>query len=370
MTNNARTALDEDSNLSDGLKIANEINKQKPQYYFLLILLAITFVLSFYILRPFLFAFTLAIVFAVLFQPLYRKILKYAFKHKALAAFLSTVIIVVLIFTPLMFLGIQILKEAKNLYISLAAGGGKDTILGSLNSLASNFHQRFPGLPEVSLDFEQYLKQSLSWLLNNLGAIFSNFANMVATAFLFLISLYYLLKDGANLRKKIIYLSPLNDADDETIIKKLELAMSSVIKGNFVIALIQGALTAIGFAIFGVSNFILWGTAAAVASLIPSVGTSLVFIPAIILLFIGGQIFSAIGLLIWGVLAVGLIDNLLGPKLIGRGMQLHPLLILLSVLGGLGFFGPIGLLLGPIILSLLFALLDIYYYVAKTNRQS
>lgn len=350
------------------MKTSNGASNQKPQFYFLLILLAITFVLSFLILRPFLFAFTLAIVFAVLFQPLYHKMLKYTFKREALAAFLSIIIIVILIFTPLVFLGIQILREAKDLYISLAEGGGKDTILDSLNGLVYNFHQRFPGSPEFSLDFEQYLKQSLSWILNNLGAVFSNFANMIATVFLFLISLYYLLKDGASLRKKVIYLSPLNDVDDETIIKKLELAMSSVIKGNFVIALIQGTLTAIGFAIFGVPNFILWGTAAAVASLIPTVGTSLVFIPAIILLFIGGQIFSAIGLLIWGVLAVGLIDNLLGPKLIGRGMQLHPLLILLSVLGGLGFFGPIGLLLGPIILSLLFALLDIYYYI--TNKKS
>lgn len=359
MTNNVRTASDKICDLSNGVKISNGANDQKPQFYFLLILLAITFVLSFFILRPFLFAFTLAVVFAVLFQPLYRKMLKYTFKREGLAAFISIIIIAVIIFTPLLFLGFQILQEAKNLYVSLAADGGRDSILKSLNDLAYNLHQRFPGLPEFSINFEQYLKQGLSWILNHLGAVFSNFANMLATAFLFLISLFYLLKDGGKLRKKIIYLSPLDDSDDETIIKKLELAMSSVIKGNFVIALIQGTLTAIGFAIFGVPNFILWGTAAAVTSLIPTLGTSLVFIPAIIVLSIGGQYFSALGLLIWDVLAVGLIDNLLGPKLIGRGMQLHPLLILLSVLGGIVYFGPIGILLGPIILSLLFVLLDI-----------
>lgn len=350
------------------MKIFNGTSDQKPQFYFLLILLAITFVLSFFILRPFLVAFTLAMVFAVLFQPLYRRLLKYTFKLEGLAALFSIIIIVIIIFTPLMFLGFQILKEAKNLYVSLAADGGKDTILNSLNGLAYNFHQRFPNLPEFSINFEQYLKQGLSWILNHLGAVFSNFASMIATAFLFLISLFYLLKDGTKLRKKIIYLSPLDDADDEMIIKKLELAMSSVIKGNFTIALIQGTMTAVGFAIFGVPNFILWGTAAAVTSLIPTLGTSLVFVPAIILLFIGGQSFSAIGLLIWDITAVGLIDNLLGPKLIGRGMKLHPLLILFSVLGGIIFFGPIGLLLGPIVLSLLFALLDIYYYVV--NKKS
>jgi predicted PurR-regulated permease PerM len=366
MTNHHQAAADK--NLSNGAKNLYRVNSQKPQFYFLLILLAIALILSFLILRPFLFAFTLAIVFAVLFQPLYRKILKYTFKFEALASFITIIIIVILIFTPLMFLGFQILKEAKNLYVTLAADVGKDTILRSLNGLANNFHQRFPNLPEFSIDFELYFRQGLSWILNHLGAVFSNFASMIATAFLFFISLFYLLKDGVKLRKKIIHLSPLNDADDEMIIRKLEQAMSSVIKGNFVIALIQGTLTAIGFAIFGVPNFILWGTAAAVTSLIPTLGTSLVFVPAIILLFIGGQYFSAGGLLIWDMLAVGLIDNLLGPKLIGRGTELHPLLILLSVLGGVLYFGPIGLLLGPIILSLLFALLDIYYYVTSKKN--
>jgi len=269
----------------------------------------------------------------------------------------------VLIFTPLVFLVIQILQEAKDLYVSLLTGGGKDSLLNIFNKLAYVSRDYFPDAGEISANIDQYLRQGLSWLLNNLGALFSNFANMMVTAFLFIISLYYLLKDGGELRKKVVALSPLRDIDDEAIIRKLELAVSSVIKGNFVIAFIQGVLTAIGFTIFGLPNAVLWGTVAAIAALIPSIGTALVFIPAIILLFISGQVFPAIGLLLWGSLAVGLIDNFLGPKLIGRGMQLHPLLVLFSVLGGIVFFGPIGFVLGPIILSLLFALLDIYSYM-------
>lgn len=348
-------------NISNGAKI------QKPQFYFLMILLAITLVLSFFILRPFLVAFTLAVIFAVLFQPLYRKLLKYTFKIESAAALLTIIIILMLILTPLMLIGFQILKEARDLYVSLAEGGGKDTILHTLNNLTGSFYESFPNAPKVTLNFDQYIRQSLSWLLNNLGAVFSNFASLIVTAFLFLISLYYLLKDGPALRQGIVDLSPLNDRDDEAIIKKLEMAMSSVIKGNFLIAIIQGTLTGIGFAIFGVPNFVLWGTAAAIASLIPTVGTALIFVPTVILLFISGQTFPAAGLLIWGFLAVGLIDNLLGPRLIGRGIQIHPLLILFSVLGGLGFFGPIGFILGPIVLSLLFALLDIYTYITRKN---
>jgi len=344
------------------------MNNLKPQFYFLLIILSITMALSFFILRPFLFAIVLALVFSIIFQPLHLKMLKYTLKHEGLAAFLTTIIIVVLIFTPLTFLAIQILQEAKELYVSLLTGGGKDSLLNVFNKLAYFSHDYFPDAGEISANIDQYLKQGLSWLLNNLGAFFSNFANMMVTAFLFIISLYYLLKDGALLRKKIVALSPLKDADDEIIIKKLELAVSSVIKGNFVIAFIQGVVTAIGFSIFGLPNAVFWGTIAAIAALIPSVGTALVFVPAIILLFISGQIFAAFGLLLWGALAVGLIDNFLGPKLIGRGMQLHPLLVLLSVLGGISLFGPIGFVLGPIVLSLLFALLDIYSLIISNQK--
>ena len=344
------------------------MNNLKPQFYFLLIVLSITMALSFFILRPFLFAIVLALVFSIIFQPLYAKMLKYTLKHQGLAAFLTTIIIVALIFTPLVFLAIQILQEAKDLYVSLLTGGGKDSLLNVFNKLAYVSHDYFPDAGEISANIDQYLRQGLSWLLNNLGVFFSNFANMMVTAFLFIISLYYLLKDGRELRKKVVALSPLRDIDDEAIIRKLELAVSSVIKGNFLIAFIQGVLTAIGFTIFGIPNAVLWGTVAAIAALIPSIGTALVLIPAIIFLFISGQVFSAIGLLLWGSLAVGLIDNFLGPKLIGRGMHLHPLLVLFSVLGGIVFFGPIGFVLGPIVLSLLFALLDIYSLISSSPK--
>ena len=89
--------------------------------------------------------------------------------------------------------------------------------------------------------------------------------------------------------------------------------------------------------------------------------------PAILFLFLTGEVFSGVGLIVWGVVAVGLVDNFLGPKLVGRGMQLHPLIILLSVLGGIGFFGPIGLLLGPLTISLLFTLLDIYFSLIRAK---
>lgn len=349
------------------MKISNEVKNQKPQFYFLLVLLIATLVLSFYVLRPFVSVFILAVVFTVIFQPLYRKILKFCFNHEGLAALLTTVIAAIIILTPLIFLGIRILQELRQLYVSLIENGGKDNFINIFNGLAESFRRYFLLPPEFSINLQQYLKEGLNWLLQNLGALFSNFASILVTSFIFLVSLYYLLKDGQKLKQAIINYSPLANLDDEMILSKLELAIGSVVKGNFTIALIQGFLTTIGFIIFAVPNAILWGAVASITSLIPSVGTSIVFVPAIILMFIKGQLFSAVGLLLWGVLAVGLIDNFLGPKLIGRGMKLHPLLILFSVFGGLVFFGPIGFILGPIILSLLFALLHIYFYIMNNG---
>jgi predicted PurR-regulated permease PerM len=108
----------------------------------------------------------------------------------------------------------------------------------------------------------------------------------------------------------------------------------------------------------------LWGSFAVVAALIPGFGTALVIVPGVIYLFFASTTLHAIGLLIWGILGVGLIDNYLGPLLVNRGVHIHPFLILLSVMGGLVFFGPIGFIAGPLLVALLFALLEIY----KTTR--
>jgi predicted PurR-regulated permease PerM len=125
-------------------------------------------------------------------------------------------------------------------------------------------------------------------------------------------------------------------------------------------AIIQGVVAMIGFTIFGVPQPLLWGLFTVMAALVPNVGTSLSLIPAVIYLLVTGHIGAGIGLAVWGMLAVGLIDNLLSPRLIGSRIQLHPLLVLLSVIGGLQFFGFLGFLIGPILLAVFVAMVDIY----------
>ncbi|MEK9184905.1 MAG: AI-2E family transporter [Patescibacteria group bacterium] len=343
------------------------MNHQKSELYFLLVLLAVIFVLAFFIFKPFIYALILAIVFATVFGPLHKKILATTRERRGLAAILTTLAVLVVVIVPLTFLGIQIFQEATGLYSSLTLNGGATDLSRDIGGYLQRFAKFSPVPIELSVDVNQYLKQGLSWLLQHLGPLFANVAKVMMGIFIFLVALYYLFKDGHKLKVAVVDLSPLQDIHDETIFNKLALAINSVIKGNLTVALVQGILTAVGFAVFGVPNAALWGSVAAITALIPGIGTALVIIPAILYLFFSGETLFAFGFLVWGVVAVGLIDNFLGPKLAERGMRLHPFLILLSILGGMGFFGPLGFLLGPIVLSLLFTLHEIYFVIKKEH---
>ena len=333
------------------------MNHQKSELYFLLVLLAGIFALAFFIFKPFLYALILAMVFATVFAPLHKKALAITRERSGLAALLATITVLIIVVAPVTFLGTQIFQEATQLYSSLTQNGG-----------VTDLKRFFPMPIEFSLDFNQYIKQGLNWLLPHLGSLFSNVAKIMVSTFVFLVALYYLFKDGHKLKRAVVALSPLQDMHDETILNKLELAINSVVRGSIAVALVQGILTAVGFALFGVPNAVLWGSVAAVAALIPGIGTALVLAPAILYLYFSGEMLFAGGLLLWGVTAVGLVDNFLGPKLVEKGTQLHPFLILLSILGGIGFFGPLGFLLGPLVLSMLFALLEIYFVIKKEHE--
>lgn len=337
------------------------MNSSHSQFYLLAVALFGILALVFFIFRPFLYTLVLAAVFAVVFQPVYQRMLGFAQGYRGLASLLTLFVVIACIFAPLIFLGIQIFQEVQQLYLSIVENGGKDAILNVVNTALGHIKKEFPVLQPFPVDVDQYLKQVVEWLFQHLGAIFSGIAKLIVNAFIFLVALYYLLKDGQKLKAAIVARGPLSGAGCEAVCQNLERTINSVIKGSLAIALIQGTLVSVGFLIFGVPNVILWGSVAAVAALIPGIGTALVLVPAIVFLVLTSELIAALGLLVWGIAVVGLIDNFLLPKLVGRGAQLHPLVVLLAVLGGIGFFGPIGFLLGPLAMSLFLVLLELSF---------
>ncbi len=138
------------------------------------------------------------------------------------------------------------------------------------------------------------------------------------------------------------------------------MAVNSAVIGTLLVAVIQGVLMGFGLWIFNVPNGALWGVVAAVLSFIPTFGTALVSVPAVIFLFMTGDTTSAVGLLVWAVVIVGLVDNFLGPLVVGRKVNIPSILILFSVLGGVSMLGPVGILVGPLTVSLLYSLISIY----------
>lgn len=339
----------------------------RMQQAFLFLLLGSAFILALFIFWPFLGSLALAAVASVIVRPLYRRILAKV-RWPGLSALAAVLVSMVLILVPFSLLGTQVAQEAEQLYVSLSAEDGTALISRALERIEQSVSAYVPVgdfSAEAAADIDTYLERGLVWLLGHLGSVFSSIASLLLNFLIFFIALFYILRDGPLFKQKIIELSPLADADDHMIFARLETAVNSVVKGNLSIALIQGLLTAIGFTIFGVPNAVLWGTVAAIAALIPGLGTALVIIPAVIYLLIVGSTAGAIGLILWGILAVGLIDNFLGPRLVGRGMKMHPLFVLLAVLGGIIFYGPLGIFLGPLTLSFLFALVSIHSVANK-----
>ncbi len=335
-------------------------------HFFFGLLLAVI-ALAVVIFLPFLTPLVLAAALAVVFGPVHRFIVRFFFKNKERSSFgalITLVLITVVIFVPLLLIAGKIYTEVQSMYGFLIDESGRSQVITALNRGAQSFSHLFLDLyPAYSFDsfnITEILQRALEWVFNNLDTIFGGASKAALSIFVMFLGLFYFLRDGAELKRQLIALSPLGDADDNRIFAKLEQTIYSIFAGSLAIGIIQGILTGIGFAIFGVPSPALWGSIAAVAALIPGIGTSLVLIPGILYLVFTGQTGPAIGLLIWSVLAVGLIDNFLGPIFINRGVKIHPFLILLSVLGGLIFFGPIGFVLGPIVLALLFSLLDIY----------
>ncbi|MGB9608869.1 MAG: AI-2E family transporter, partial [Minisyncoccia bacterium] len=172
--------------------------------------------------------------------------------------------------------------------------------------------------------------------------------------------LFYLFKDISKFKNYILKILPLSSEITEKLINNIYLNSKSILFGFLIVALTQGILAGFGFYIFQVPNPIFWGFITIVAALIPVFGTSLTIIPALIYLILNNNAFQAVGLLIWGFLLVGTIDNFLRPYLIGKKSEINPVFILLSVLGGVSLFGAIGFFIGPLIFSIFISLIKIY----------
>jgi len=330
------------------------------KYFFFGLLLA-TLLFTFMIFRPFWVVLVLGVSFSIVLYPIYEWLHK---KHLPnwLSAFITVLLFIIVLCGPLLGIGAVVFNQSQDVYRQVIDNGSTEPFLNTIEKRVNKI------LPKVmTFDINEKTTDFITYLSNNIASIFSTTVSAFFSFLLMLLIIFYFLKDGTKWKKAIMVLSPLSDKDDEKIISRLAFAVNTVIKGSLLIALIQGILLGFGLWLFNISNPALWGVVAAVCSLLPTFGTALISIPAIMFLFFIGDNASAIGLLIWAVVVVGMVDNFLSPLIVGTRINIPSLLILFSVLGGISLLGPVGILVGPLTISLLYTLISIYRNEFKQN---
>ena len=326
---------------------------QNITFYILLGIVGLTVLVMF---SPFFKLIAFGGILAVLFTPLRLKISKYI-KSDTLSSLITLVLAGIIIMVPLYIVGQLIFNELAGVY-SQASHGLVDLSKSALM-------QHLPGsMRSVADDFLTNTAQKISDYAGNafqtLTSIVSNIAGFILAFILVVFTMYYFLRDGQKFRETLEEIFPLSHKSEELLVGKLESAINGVVQGSFTVALLQGFVSTIGFFIFGVPQPLLWGVFTVMAALVPTVGTLCSLVPAVLYLFLSGHTGAAVGMTIWAFASIQGIDNFISPRLIGKKANLHPLLTLFSILGGVSMFGYLGFLLGPILMSMFMALLDMY----------
>ncbi|MCC6934241.1 MAG: AI-2E family transporter [Candidatus Yanofskybacteria bacterium] len=332
--------------------------------FFFLALLLGTIALVAVLVLPYLNTFILGAILAFLFSGVYQKLLR-LIPNRSLAALVLTLLVLITIVAPISLAGYRIAQEAAGLYGYARAHATGEVIAQIVSQLPPSIRQLIPATSLNTQAISAWFQQAFGWIVGSIGPVFSGIARTILHFFFLLLFFYYLTRDGERLKRRLMEISPLSDSHEQEILGKIGRAITATVRGQLVLALLQALVAGIGFALFGVPNPALWGSVIMVAAFIPTLGTALVQVPAIAYLAATAGTGPAIGLALWALVAVGMLDNFLGPRLMARGARIHPLVMMIAVLGGIGMFGPMGILLGPILFSLLYALLDIYLSLVR-----
>ena len=335
----------------------------KIRNYTFLSILGLVTVLFFWILEPFIYPLFWAAVIAALFFPLYKRLNGF-FKRPNITSSLSIIIIIIIITIPLVSLSLLLFKESVGLYERL--GANQALIRENISRIADFIHHNSI-TAKLQID-----DQVLTDRINDLSAsittiIFQWLKNLTQNSFEFLVmfivmlyALFFLMRDGEKLLKKLMQVSPIGSKYEIMLYKKFTETASATIKGTILVGGLQGAMGGIMFAIAGIDSALIWGIFMVFFSIIPGVGSLIIWFPAAIFLISTGSIWQGIFIIFTGTFVIGTIDNLLRPLFVGKDSEMHPLLILLSTLGGIALFGLSGFLMGPIIAALFVSFWEIY----------
>jgi predicted PurR-regulated permease PerM len=323
-------------------------------------LFALAIVLFSRILLPFVMPVLLGGFLVVLFLPIQDFLARRLKGHAALCAGLSTLAVFLLILLPLAgvgwLVGRELLHLATNLPLVLERVDLREQILSNLPGGLG----RYVRTETLGAEAEKALVNVATGSATVLRHAVGLGSAFVINLFLMLVAMYYFFLDGRRLYAEAVRLVPLDKRYIQAFSREFSDVAYAMVYGNTVTALIQGAVGLAGMLVAGVPHAGVWGAAMVIAALVPVVGTGLVWVPISALLILSGKVREGLFLAAWGAVVVGMIDNFIRPRLCGSRMTLHPLLVFLSMFGGVAVFGMMGMLVGPLIASLFMAMVRIY----------
>lgn len=341
--------------------------KIKNRFFFLLI--GVFSVLFLYVLQPFFYPLFWASVIAILVYPYYEHLAR-LMRSQSAASIIMVLSVLVLIILPVILVGFLVVKESVNLY---AAAKDSDFVLQPVSEM---FRGTFlaPYLEQIKGLWQEYateVTQSVGgFLVGGFRTITQNTINFFGMLFLCLYSLFFLLKDGKKILARIMELSPLGDKYDRALYNKFSETVVATLQSTLFLGIIQGSIGGLLFYVTGVPGALVWGVVMVALSIIPAAGSFLVWIPAAVIQLAIGNIWQGVTILAVGLGIISVIDNVLRPLLVGKEMEMHPIVVLFSTLGGLVIFGISGFVIGPVLASLCLALFSVYEQYYRKNLTS
>jgi predicted PurR-regulated permease PerM len=347
----------------------------------LLVATVVALYLCWKMLQPFIEVVLWAVVLVIVFFPIHRRI-QARVGGPSWSALLSCLLVIFVILVPLTLLTFAVVNELSDFAQMLqpkpdGTGGAAGAAAGLLdpNSPYLGPLVRWVGryYDLSKLGSQEFIAERLKGVS---GAIASRTLGFVGGAvgfivevFFVIFTMYYLFRDGERMRAAAYDMMPLSGPQAREILDRTGEVIGASVYGVLIIAVLQGVLGGLAFWVLGLPSPLLWGVVMIFLSMIPMLGAFIVWVPAAIYLALTGHWVTAIMLAVWGALVIGSVDNFLRPKLVGERTRLHELLVFFSVLGGLQVFGVLGIVLGPVIVAITIALLDVLRQADSPTRQ-
>ncbi len=317
------------------------------------------------IIAPFLTPLLWAGIITLALLPLYRKVLALTKGRSTLAAVIMTAATLLLVVGPAVAVIFMLATQAIDVYQyvtdAIRSGAAAEAWERLQQSrIGAMIVDATAGTPDLKERIAQGVKELSAGMASRFGALLKNTFLMVLNILIMLLAVFFFFRDGEHYYRTALDLLPFTQEHKETVAQRTYDTFTAVINGVFLIALLQGAMTGIGLAVFGLSFAVFWAFIATVLALLPVAGAALVWGPAAVYLYLQGSTVQAVLLAVWGVVFVSVPDNFLKPLLIGKKANLPIFLLFLSILGGLQVYGFLGILFGPLVVTLLTALVQIY----------